>query len=149
MIRRNRTLFTIVICTITIGSLLVQPRLACAGQGSNPSQVIASPTIESVSDRFAFISWTTENPGGTVLHNAVVRYGKDPNHLDFTAESPNRINPTHSEMVFRVRMNNLEPGTTYYYKVYSEQANGSLDPAVSAVNQFTTRQANRISIANK
>jgi hypothetical protein len=48
-------------------------------------------------------------------------------------------------MVFRVRMGDLEPGTTYYYKVSSRQADGILDPATSAVNQFTTRPANGMS----
>ena len=101
--------------------------------------------IESVSDTLAFIRWTTQNPGGTILHYAVVRYGKDPNNLNLTAESPTRINPGHSEMVFRVRVANLKPGTTYYYKVSSEQAGGISDPVTSAVNQFTTRPANRMS----
>ena len=48
-------------------------------------------------------------------------------------------------MVFRVRVANLKPGTTYYYKVSSEQAGGISDPVTSAVNQFTTRPANRMS----
>jgi hypothetical protein len=41
-------------------------------------------------------------------------------------------------------MHHLKPATTYYYKVYSEQANGTSDPATSAMNQFTTRPANRM-----
>ena len=74
-----------------------------------------------------------------------MHYGKDPNHLDWVAESPTRINPSRSEMVFRVRMNDLEPGTTYYYKVSSKQANGVSDPVTSAVSQFTTQRSNRMS----
>jgi phosphodiesterase/alkaline phosphatase D-like protein len=136
---------TIAINVMAMGLLFVQPRLACARQGSSPSQVNASPTVESISDTLAFISWTTRNPGGTILHHAIVHYGKDPNHLDLTAESPTRINPGHSEMLFRVRMDGLQPETTYYYKVSSEQANGISDPATSSVNQFTTRPTNRMS----
>ena len=86
-----------------MGSLFVRPRSAYARQNSGAEQNSARPTIESVSDTLAFISWTTPNPGGTILHYAVVRYGKDPNHLQFTAKSPTRINPSHNEMVFRVR----------------------------------------------
>jgi len=48
-------------------------------------------------------------------------------------------------MVFRVRMGDLQPATTYYYKVSSRQADGISDSATSAVNQFTTRPANRMS----
>jgi phosphodiesterase/alkaline phosphatase D-like protein len=101
--------------------------------------------VESVADTFAFISWTTGNPGGTILHYAIVHYGKDPNHLDLTAVSPTRINPAHIEMVFRVRMNDLQPETRYYYKVCSTQANGTTDPVTSSVQQFNTRPTNQTS----
>jgi len=137
--------FTIAINVMAMGLLLVQARLGCAQQGSNPSQVEARPTIESVTDTLGFISWTTPNPGGTILHYAIVHYGTDPNHLEFTAKSPTRINPSHSEMVFRVRMDGLEPGTTYYYKVSSQQATGAPDPLTSGMNKFTTRSTNCMS----
>jgi phosphodiesterase/alkaline phosphatase D-like protein len=128
-----------------VGLLLIGSRSADARQNSAAAHDNASPTIESVGDTLAFISWTTPNPGGTILHYAIVRFGKDPNHLEFTAKSPTRINPGHSEMVFRVRIQDLDPGTTYYYKVSSEQANGISDPATSGVNQFTTRRADWMS----
>ena len=145
MIRVNGSRLTLAISAIAMGLLFTQPRLACAGEGSSTGQAKATPVVESVTDTLAFISWTTQNPGGTILHRAIVHYGKDPNHLDLTAESPTRINPGHSEMVFRVRMDGLQPETTYYYKVCSKQANGVSDPATSAVNQFTTRPTNRMS----
>jgi hypothetical protein len=147
MIRPNWSRITIAISALAMGLLLAQARLACAGEGSNSGKddANATPVIESITDRIAFISWTTQNPGGTILHYAVVHYGKDPNHLDWAAKSPTRINPSRSEMVFRVRMNDLEPGTTYYYKVSSTQATGISDPATSAVSQFTTQPANRMS----
>jgi hypothetical protein len=135
---------TIAISVMAMGLLFVQPRLAFAGDNSSASQAGALPMVESVTDTLAFIRWTTQNPGGTILHHAVVRYGQDPNNLNLTAESPTRINPGHSEMVFRVRVSNLKPGTTYYYKVSSEQAGGVSDPVTSAVNQFTTRPANSV-----
>jgi hypothetical protein len=136
------TRLTVAINVISMGLLLVQPGFLCAREAASTSQDDVSPLVESVSDTLAFVSWTTKNPGGTILHYAKVHYGKDPNHLDLTAKSPTRINPTHSEMVFRVRMADLEPGTTYYYKVSSEQATGIPDPATSGVNQFTTRATN-------
>ena len=136
---------TMALIVTVMASLLVRPHSAYAYQNSGAAHDSANPTIESVSDTLAFISWTTPNPGGTILHYAIVRYGKDPNHLEFTAKSPTRINPSHSEMLFRVRMDSLQPGTTYYYKVSSEQATGISDPVTSGVNQFTTRPTNRIS----
>jgi phosphodiesterase/alkaline phosphatase D-like protein len=107
--------------------------------------LMPSPPVQLCEPSAAFISWTTRNPGGTILHYAVVRYGKDPNHLQFTAKSPTRINPSRSEMMFRVRIQDLEPGTTYYYHVSSEQASGISDPETSGVNQFMTRRADWIS----
>jgi hypothetical protein len=144
MIRVSGARFTIAVSAMAMGLLFVQPRPAFAGAGSSPGQASASPTVESINDTLAFIRWTTQNPGGTILHYAVIHYGKDPKHLDLTAESPTRINPAHSEMVFRVRVDNLLPATTYYYKVSSRQANGFSDPATSPVNQFTTRPTNRM-----
>ena len=145
MIRIKTSCLALWIISTAMGLLFSQPQLAHAGEGSSPAQPNAIPAVESVSDSLAFIQWTTPNPGGTVLHYSVVHYGKDPNHLSFTAQSPIRINPSHSEMVFRVRMPNLEPGTTYYYKVSSEQANGKPDPATSGVNQFATQPTNPMS----
>ena len=145
MIRVNGSRLTFAISAMAVGLLFTQPPLACAGEGSSTGQAKTTPVVESVTDTLAFISWTTHNPGGTILHRAIVHYGKDPNHLDLTAESPTRINPSRTEMVFRVRMPYLEPETTYYYKVCSRQADGISDPATSAVNQFTTRPTNRMS----
>jgi phosphodiesterase/alkaline phosphatase D-like protein len=145
MIRVNGSRLTLAISAMAMGLLFVQPRPARAGEVSSAGQVNATPVVESITDTLAFIVWTTQNPGGTILHHAIVHYGKDPNHLDLTAESPTRINPGHSEMVFRVRMHDLEPETKYYYKVSSEQANGISDRATSAVNQFTTLPINRVS----
>jgi hypothetical protein len=48
------------------------------------------------------------------------------------------LNPDHASTVFRVRLDNLKPRTTYYYTVGSEEANGTDDGAKSAVKQFTT-----------
>lgn len=145
MTRANGSRLTIAISVIAMGLSFLQPRLACAREDSSPAQVEVSPMVESVADTFAFISWTTRNPGGTILHYAIVHYGKDPNHLDLKAVSPTRINPGHSDMVFRVRMNDLQPETTYYYQVSSTQANGTADPVTSAVRQFNTRPTKQTS----
>jgi phosphodiesterase/alkaline phosphatase D-like protein len=132
---------TTVFSVLVIGLLMLQPRASVAGEVSNPSQDKISPTVESAADTFAFISWTTRNPRGTALHYAIVHYGTDPHHLDLTAVSPTRINPAHSDMVFRVSMEDLEPDTTYYYTVSSTQAEGTPDPGISAVQQFKTQAA--------
>lgn len=145
MTRANGSHLAIAIIVVAMTLLYFQPRLALAGDGSSRGQVDVTPMVESAAETFAFIRWTTNNPGGTILHYAIVHYGTDPNHLDLTAVSPNRINPSHSDMVFRVRMNDLQPETTYYYKVSSTQANGTPDPVTSGVQQFNTRPDNETS----
>jgi phosphodiesterase/alkaline phosphatase D-like protein len=138
----------IVVMFIATGMFLVSARPALAGQSQASKQIDLSPTVESVSDTLAFIRWTTPNPGGTILHYAVANYGTDPVHLDRTAKSPTRINPGHDDMIFRVRLGDLKPGTTYYYRVFSQQANGDPDSTTSTVNKFTT-PAGKVTASNK
>ena len=101
-------------------------------------RIIEGPRIELAREYLTIISWTTNNPGGSPVHHGVVRYGTDPNRLIETAKSPIRLNPDHSTTVFRVRLENLKPQTTYYYTVDSIQANGKSDGVKSSVKQFTT-----------
>lgn len=54
-------------------------------------------------------------------------------NLSQTAKSPIRLNPDHPSTVFRVGLDDLKPGTTYYYTVSSIEANGTDDGTKSAV----------------
>jgi hypothetical protein len=101
-------------------------------------RIIEGPKIELAKEYLTIISWTTNNPGGSPVHYAVVHYGTDPHNLTETAKSPIRLNPDHSSTVFRVRLDNLKPQTTYYYTVDSMQANGKSDGVKGTVNHFTT-----------
>jgi phosphodiesterase/alkaline phosphatase D-like protein len=69
-----------------------------------------------------------------------VYYGTDPKNLSQTAKSHIRLNPSHSYTVFRVRIEDLQPKTTYYYKVDSMdgKTNGRSDGVISPVKKFTT-----------
>jgi hypothetical protein len=64
--------------------------------------------------------------------------GQIPHSLIETAKSPIRLNPAHSSTVFRVRLDNLEPQTTYYYTVDSMEATGKRDGVKSSLDLFTT-----------
>ena len=101
-------------------------------------RIIEGPKIELAREYLTIISWTTDNPGGSPMHYGIVHYGTDPHNLIETAKSPIRLNPDHSSTVFRVRLDNLKPQTTYYFTVDSMQANGKSDGVKSSVNQFTT-----------
>ena len=101
-------------------------------------RIIEGPKIELAKENLTIISWTTDNPGGSPVHYGVVHYGTDPNRLIETAKSPIRLNPDHSSTVFRVRLDDLKPQTTYYYTIDSMQASGRRDRVKSSVNHFTT-----------
>ena len=101
-------------------------------------RIIHAPKIELAKEHLTIINWTTNNPGGSPVHYGVVHYGTDPHNLIETAKSPIRLNPDHSLTVFRVRLENLKPRTTYYYTVGSIEAAGKSDGVESSVNHFTT-----------
>jgi phosphodiesterase/alkaline phosphatase D-like protein len=68
-----------------------------------------------------------------------VHYGTTPKEEKQTAKSHIRLNQGHSYTVFRVRVTDLQPHTTYYYTVDSASANGMSDGVSSPVKSFTTQ----------
>jgi hypothetical protein len=101
-------------------------------------RILQGPRIELSKGHLTIINWTTNNPGGSPVHYGIVHYGRDPKSLAETAKSPIRLNPDHASTVFRVRLDDLEPRTTYYYTVDSMEASGKSDGVRSPVNRFTT-----------
>ena len=101
-------------------------------------QITEGPELESTHDTQAIIRWTSNNPGGSDEHYAVLHYGTDPKTLNLTAKSHIRLNQQHSYTVFRVRALELKPHTNYYYKVDSEDASGISDGVRSTVRTFKT-----------
>jgi phosphodiesterase/alkaline phosphatase D-like protein len=101
-------------------------------------QITEGPSLESFGyHNQAIICWTSNNPGGSDEHYGVVYYGIDPNHLIQKAKGHIRLNRTHSYTVFRVRVQGLQPGTTYYYRVSSMNADGMEDGVNSGIYHFT------------
>jgi phosphodiesterase/alkaline phosphatase D-like protein len=101
-------------------------------------EITKGPELESATDLRTIITWTTNNPGGSDVHYGVVLYGTDPRNLSQTAKNPIRLNQGHHHTRFRVRIEGLEPRTTYYYRVGSEESNGRSDGVKSPVNKVTT-----------
>jgi phosphodiesterase/alkaline phosphatase D-like protein len=101
-------------------------------------EITKGPELESATNHLTIIRWTTNNPGGSDVHNGVVHYGTDPQDLRHTAKNPIRLNQGHQYSTFRVRIEGLEPRTTYYYRVTSEESNGKSDGVKSTVTKFTT-----------
>jgi hypothetical protein len=117
-----------------IGAQLIPP-----AKKASHVQITEGPSLESAQDTWAIITWTSSNPGGSDEQFGVVHYGTDPKDLSQTAKSHIRLNQQHSYTVFRVRLLNLQPRTTYYYTVDSMDPNGTSDGVKSPVKQFATR----------
>lgn len=101
-------------------------------------RMLETPRLELATDHLAIVRWTTDNPGGSDVHLGVVHYGTDPHHLDRTSRSPIRLNRGHRRTTFRVRVDDIEPRTTYYYRVSCEESGGGSDGVQSATYRFTT-----------
>jgi hypothetical protein len=101
--------------------------------------ITQGPALELANSNSAIIRWTSNNPRGTDEHFGVVTYGTDPKNLDAIAKSHIRLNRNHPYTVFRVRVDGLQPRTTYYYTVDSMEGNGAPDGVKSPVRHFTTR----------
>jgi hypothetical protein len=101
-------------------------------------EVTKAPELESATPWMAIVRWTTTNPRGLDEHYGVVHYGTDPEDLSQTAKGHIRLNRAHTETIFRVRLQGLQPQTTYHYKVTSEDSAGKSDGVEGPVSHFTT-----------
>ena len=131
--------------TAAAGSLLFSNPMSAQVSPTTPKtgrvRIIKGPEIELAKEHLTIIRWTTNNPGGSPVHYGIVQYGTDPKNLSQTAKSPIRLNPDHPSTVFRVRMDGLKPGITYYYTVSSMEANETSDRVQSPVHHFTAAGA--------
>jgi Purple acid Phosphatase, N-terminal domain len=137
----NRMLLKLTIFA-TAGSLLVSnssfSQLLPPANKAENAKIIDGPELELAIDTWAIVRWTSTHPGGDDEHFGAVHYGIKPDDLSQTAKSHIRLNRTHPETTFRVRIPGLKPQTTYYYLVTSMASNGDSDRIKSAVNHFTT-----------
>ena len=133
--------FALVIITGLIPWGFADDAVMAAVPAHKAAQLTAGPELEVATDAFAIIRWTITNPGGTDLHYGIVHYGTDSKNLDQVAKSPNRRNPSHPVMNFRVRIMGLNSNTTYYYKVESAGAMDVSDGVSSPVRTFKMMSA--------
>ena len=110
-------LFKVAITVVVTGLFTASPASAQVSPTTKKAahvQITQGPEIEMSKEFLTIIRWTCNNPGGSPEHFGVVHYGTDPRNLNMTAKNPIRLNPDHPSTVFRVRLNDLKPGTTYY-----------------------------------
>ena len=137
----NRVLLTLAL--VFSGSLLLSnptsAQFVPSAKKAARVRIIKGPELELAKDGLTIIRWTSNNPGGSPEHFGVVHYGTDPKNLSQTAKSPIRLNQNHRYTIFRVRVDDLKPKTTYYYRVDSMEANGRSDGVTSSIKTFTTQ----------
>jgi purple acid phosphatase-like protein len=146
----NRLLLKLAITAATGGVLFSNPigaQVLPPQKRAGHVEITKAPELEIAHDDLAIIRWTSTNPGGDDEHFAVIQYGTDPKDLSQTAKSPIRLNRTHAETIFRVRIDGLKPQTTYYYKVTSMGSGGQSDGVESPVDQFTTPAPGQVTSA--
>jgi hypothetical protein len=146
----NRMFVKLVITVMAGGLLFSIPattQVSPTTKRATHVRITKGPEMERIDPDFAIIRWTSNNPGGSPEHYGVVHYGTNPKDLSQTAKNPIRLNPSHPDTVFRVRMEDLKPGTTYYYKVNSMEANGKDDGVKSIVKHFTTEPNGKDDVA--
>lgn len=91
-------------------------------------KIIHGPVVEGgAKPTYATIAWSTNVKASTIL-----KYGTSPNNLTQTAEA------RWGGVTHRVQLSHLKPGTTYYYRVESTQAQGTGSQVLSPVDHFTT-----------
>jgi hypothetical protein len=138
----NRLLLKLVMSVMLASFYYSMPAAAQVAPTTKKAEsvkITKGPEIERADPYLTIVRWTTNNPGGSPEHYGVVHYGTNPKDLSQTAKSPIRLNPSHPDTVFRVRIDGLKSKTTYYYKVDSMEANGKGDGVTSKVKTFTTK----------
>lgn len=99
------------------------------GKFTEPANLVSGPTASDVTTKKATISWGTDRSS-----DSKVQYGTSSGHY-FTEEPSNSTQITAHE----ITLNNLSPGTTYYYK--AKWTDGDGNTGESDEDSFTTEPA--------
>ena len=91
-------------------------------------QITRPPMLQLLSDTVAVITWRTNAPSSSIVH-----YGTNAGSLTQTAQAP------WGETMHTVTIQNLQPGTRYFFNVTSGQAEGTGTATNSDTVSFTTQ----------
>lgn len=110
------------------GALLVGALTYGCSDEADPSTAIVFSDLraEEITDTRAVIRFTTSIPT-----TCEVEYGLDPENLDRSADDPSMIDDE-LDTEHEVPLEDLEPGTTYYYRGFAVASDGSEDRSVVA-----------------
>ncbi len=99
------------------------------GKFTSPAEIVSGPTSSEITTKKATISWGTDRAS-----DSKVQYGTSAGSY-FTEEPSNSTQVTSHE----IALNNLSPGTTYYYKAKWTDEDGNTGS--STEKSFTTEPA--------
>lgn len=99
-----------------IASFTAPPSAATIAADDTTPPVISQITVPFVTEKEAVISWVTDE-----LATAEIDYGQTTLYGLVASSSPGLLNRSHS-----INLTDLEPGTTYYFRVSSGDAGGNL-----------------------
>jgi hypothetical protein len=133
----TKKLFLIaVVMTLAVAYAVAAP----PPQAGQDIRITNGPILEEVTGNAVVIAWSTDAPS-----SSRVWYAKDKNNLTHVAESPENGSNTH-----RVRIDNLQPNTTYYFQVESSQARGNRGQGESeGVLSFRTLSSGAQTVRNQ
>jgi len=109
-----------------------------------PAAIVQEPTVLATGDTWAVISWTTNIAG---RGHSVIYTGTSKNHLQRADQTPQTagtgnsdVLPSYQEQEYShlVRVTNLKPGTTYYFKADSGQGSNYGVESRSGIAQFNS-----------
>src|SRR5882762_847890 len=113
--KRDFALLAILLTPVIWGSMQDQKtRRSTSDEKAQPARevkVTYGPSVQALSDTTAFITWSTN-----VSTKSLLRYGTVSEKPDQVAQSPSS-GTTHS-----VKLKNLKPDTTYFYRVGTSAA---------------------------
>jgi len=120
---------TVLLLTVCLAATLVvaQSNQDFGTNREGTQKITNGPVVEYTSDHSAMIAWSTKSPAGTYLV-----YGTDQNNLS------QRSQRAWGGTNHRLEIKNLQPNTTYYFQVRSENAQGTGDDVQSPVARFRT-----------
>ena len=126
-----KTRLQIFLAAAIFAALFVTGAARMSGQNGQGLQITNGPVLEEVTSDSATIAWSTNMQGSTN-----VMYGTDPRNLSQLAEAPWGANGrTH-----RVKIRNLQPNMTYFFRIETGQARGGHGQETETVRPlaFTT-----------
>jgi hypothetical protein len=110
--------------------------------GQRPTEILKEPTVLGTGDTWAVISWTT-NAGGK--DHGKIYAGTNKSQMTAinqmvagTAQNGGVESYQEQEYPHLVRLNNLKPGTTYYFRADSSSGSDHGVSSKSNIWQFTT-----------